>query len=73
MTDPQLPINGMTLTTRTSISEATRVINHPVNVRDALRPPIAPAPGLGEHTDDVLAELGFNSTQIRELRTHGVI
>ncbi len=73
MTDPQLAVNGMTITTKTAVSEATRLINHPVNVRDAVRRPIGPAPDLGEHTDDVLAELGLSATQIRDLRTRGVV
>jgi len=31
------------------------------------------APGLGEQTDDVLQELGFEATQINILRTDGVV
>ena len=72
-TDPQLAINGMTLSTKTSVSDATRVINHPVNVRDAGRRPILPAPDLGEHTDGVLTELGFDAMQIGDLRIQGVV
>jgi len=49
------------------------VINHPVNVRGAARQPIRPAPDLGEHTDQVLAELGISDDEIRKLRTDGVI
>jgi formyl-CoA transferase len=73
VTDPQLPLNGMTLTTRTSVSDETRLINHPVNVDGAERAPVGPAPGLGEHTDEVLTELGFGTTEIRELRAQGAI
>ena len=32
-----------------------------------------PAPRLGEHTDEVLAECGFDAAQISDLRTAGVI
>ena len=31
------------------------------------------APGLGEHTDEVLAELGYQTAEIAELRTAGAI
>jgi crotonobetainyl-CoA:carnitine CoA-transferase CaiB-like acyl-CoA transferase len=31
------------------------------------------APSLGEHTDEVLAELGFTTDEVREFRTQGVI
>jgi crotonobetainyl-CoA:carnitine CoA-transferase CaiB-like acyl-CoA transferase len=32
-----------------------------------------PPPLLGEHTDQILAELGIDDTRIRELRDSGVI
>ncbi len=32
-----------------------------------------PAPSLGQHTDEVLGELGMQSAEIAELRAHGVI
>ncbi len=73
VTDPQLPLNGMTIAAKTTVSDATPVINHPVNVRGAGRQPIGPAPDLGEHTDAVLAELGIGSADIHQLRIDGVI
>jgi crotonobetainyl-CoA:carnitine CoA-transferase CaiB-like acyl-CoA transferase len=73
LTDTQLPVNGITVTTKTAVSDATPLINHPVNVRDAARRPISPAPDLGEHTDEVLGELGIGAADIRELRSDGVI
>ncbi len=32
-----------------------------------------PAPGLGEHNDELLAELGFDATTVRELAQSGVL
>jgi crotonobetainyl-CoA:carnitine CoA-transferase CaiB-like acyl-CoA transferase len=36
-------------------------------------PPARPAPGLGEHTDALLDELGYDAARIRALRDAGVI
>jgi formyl-CoA transferase len=42
-----------------------------------LRPPgsaaLAPAPGLGEHTDEVLRAAGFSEAEVAALRTDGVV
>jgi CoA:oxalate CoA-transferase len=32
-----------------------------------------PAPALGQHTDEVLMELGFSEVQCREFRNGGVV
>jgi crotonobetainyl-CoA:carnitine CoA-transferase CaiB-like acyl-CoA transferase len=32
-----------------------------------------PVPALGEHTDDVLVELGYDAQEIHALRTAGAI
>jgi len=46
-------------------------------LRSALEPvgevPLAPVPGLGEHTDAVLAEFGYDATDIRNLRDAGTV
>jgi formyl-CoA transferase len=38
-------------------------------------PPVLhrPPPALGEHTDEVLAELGLNAVQVAGLRQRGVV
>jgi crotonobetainyl-CoA:carnitine CoA-transferase CaiB-like acyl-CoA transferase len=35
--------------------------------------PMGPVPGLGEHTDALLAELGLSSNEIGRLREQGVV
>ncbi len=35
--------------------------------------PARRAPGLGEHTDEILAELGFDAGRIAGLRANGAI
>ena len=46
-------------------------------LRSAVEPvgevPLAPVPSLGEHTEAVLAEIGLNAEEIRQLRDLGVI
>jgi crotonobetainyl-CoA:carnitine CoA-transferase CaiB-like acyl-CoA transferase len=42
-------------------------------VRSADTPPSRPAPALGEHTDALLTELGYDAQRLQKLRTSGVI
>jgi crotonobetainyl-CoA:carnitine CoA-transferase CaiB-like acyl-CoA transferase len=42
-------------------------------VRSAQAPPSRPAPALGEHTDALLSELGYDAERLRKLRACGVI
>jgi crotonobetainyl-CoA:carnitine CoA-transferase CaiB-like acyl-CoA transferase len=42
-------------------------------VRSAQTPPARPAPALGEHTDAVLTELGYDARRLQSLRASGVI
>jgi len=48
-----------------------RVINDPVNVEGVARVGVLKAPDIGEHTDDVLAELGFDQDAIAALKQAG--
>jgi crotonobetainyl-CoA:carnitine CoA-transferase CaiB-like acyl-CoA transferase len=42
-------------------------------VRSGECPPSHPAPGLGEHTDALLTELGYDARRLKKLRASGVI
>ena len=42
-------------------------------VRTGEKPPSRPAPALGEHTDALLTELGYDAQRLRKLRSSGVI
>jgi crotonobetainyl-CoA:carnitine CoA-transferase CaiB-like acyl-CoA transferase len=46
---------------------------HPVDMSDTATPFQRPPPLLGEHTDDILAELGYQTAQIAQLRAQGVV
>ena len=36
-------------------------------------PPMGPVPGLGEHTEKILAEVGIDETQLADLRVQGAV
>ncbi|HSI00006.1 MAG TPA: CoA transferase [Reyranella sp.] len=51
-----------------------KVVGQPINLSDAPQPQeLGPTPDLGEHTDQVLADLGYDRKAIEGLRTGGVI
>jgi len=52
---------------------AIRTVASPLRLQD--NPPVLlrPPPALGEHTDEVLAELGFDAQRIAALRSSGIV
>ena len=73
--DPQVrhfgiarPVDHPTLGTFRLVGQAINLTRTPQP--DRIR---APAPELGEHTDEILAELGYDTQAIADLRDHGVI
>ena len=49
------------------------IINDPVNVQGVARVGATKAPDIGEHSDEVLTEMGFDAEAISSLRDKGVI
>jgi crotonobetainyl-CoA:carnitine CoA-transferase CaiB-like acyl-CoA transferase len=69
MADPQLVHRGM-------VAEIEGRVVGPgplVRMSGGGPGPMAPAPSLGEHTDEVLASAGFTSTEVAGLRERGVV
>ncbi|MBI3953510.1 MAG: CoA transferase, partial [Chloroflexi bacterium] len=67
-TDPQVLHNGMVVEITDPALGPTRQLATPVHFFGTPGGPTGPAPRLGQHTDQVLAELGFTPGEIAALR-----
>lgn len=70
--DPQIHSNGMVVDPADEFG-LSKVIRDPINVDGVGRRPPGRSPELGEHTDEVLAELGLSEAEISAFREQGVI
>ncbi|MFF3001132.1 CoA transferase, partial [Streptomyces sp. NPDC057950] len=70
--DPQLRANDIVVPLE-GVEGLTETISSPVNLRGVPKTPAKRAPGLGEHNDEILGELGFGPAEVAELRTQGAI
>ena len=50
-----------------------RVVGNPIRLDGSRGDPRLPPPSLGEHTREILADLGFDGAQIASLRNEGVV
>ena len=73
VTDPQTKASEMLVPTpRADIPDLTTVAL-PVRFGEARPAPRRPPPRVGEHTIDLLGELGFGALEMGELRAQGVV
>jgi crotonobetainyl-CoA:carnitine CoA-transferase CaiB-like acyl-CoA transferase len=70
--DPQLRANDIVVPLQGD-DELKFTISSPINVRGIAKVPATRAPRLGEHNDEVLAELGFSTDEIDAFRVEGTI
>ena len=70
--DPQLVANAILREPDEPIG-TDYIINHPVNVEVSKRAPVKRAPDVGEHSEEVLTELGYQEHEITRFRKAGVI
>ena len=68
---PQLSARDRWRTVQTPAGPIRAILPPPII--DGYEQPMGPVPGLGEHTDAVLAELGLSGNEIGRLRERGVV
>ncbi len=71
--DPQLVANDIVVSLDGAGGGLTSTISSPIRVHGVEKVPARRAPDLGEHTDEILEELGFEKSAIEGLRTSGAI
>jgi crotonobetainyl-CoA:carnitine CoA-transferase CaiB-like acyl-CoA transferase len=72
LADPQLRHRGMIAERETPAGPRMR-LGCPVNLSDAPREALHPATRVGEHTDEVLREIGLDAAAIAHLRADAVV
>jgi formyl-CoA transferase len=70
--DPQLAANGIVVRLE-GAGKLTQTISNPITVHGVDKVPARRGPGLGEHTEEILAELGFDAASVEGLRESGAI
>ncbi len=71
--DPQLRVNDIVVPLEGAGDKMTSTISSPLQVHGVTKVAAKRAPGIGEHNDEVLQELGFTSDDIAGLRASGAV
>lgn len=71
--DEQVRHLGVTTTLDTAYGKPMHYINQPVTLARTPSQVVAPAPGWGEHTDEVLSEAGYSPAEIQRLHEEAVV
>jgi formyl-CoA transferase len=71
--DPQLQENDIVVPLEGAGGNLTSTISSPIRIHGVTKVPARRGPGLGEHNEEVLKELGFDATEIDGLRLSGAI
>jgi crotonobetainyl-CoA:carnitine CoA-transferase CaiB-like acyl-CoA transferase len=71
--DPQLRANDIVVPLEGVGGKLTSTISSPIQVRGVAKVPAKRAPALGEHSEQVLKQLGFKATEIDNLRARGAV
>jgi crotonobetainyl-CoA:carnitine CoA-transferase CaiB-like acyl-CoA transferase len=73
MVDPQVLHNGMMLELAHPRHGAVHTVSNPVHLEATPAAPHGYPPGLGQHTDAILSELGYAAEAIAALRGDGTV
>src|SRR5262245_40320174 len=71
--DPQLRVNDIVVPLEGAGGKLTSTISSPIQVHGVAKVSARRAPNLGEHTDEILKELGFDAKAIEGLRASGAV
>jgi len=71
--DPQLRMNEIVVPLEGAGGKLTSTISSPIQVHGVTKVAAKRAPSLGEHNEEVLAQLGFDASQIDALRASGAV
>ena len=69
--DPQLRSNDIVVPLEGAGGKLTSTISSPIQVHGVSKVPARRAPALGEHTEEVLKQLGFSASEIEGLHASG--
>jgi len=68
-----LVANGMIETPSDATMRMKNLIKHPLNIEGLPRAPHRRAPNLGEHTQEILEEIGYSQEEIARLQKKGAV
>src|SRR6201996_6242484 len=71
--DPQLRANDIIVPLEGAGGKLTSTISSPLQVHGVAKVPAKRAPMIGEHSEEILRQLGFSATEIDGLRASGAI
>jgi crotonobetainyl-CoA:carnitine CoA-transferase CaiB-like acyl-CoA transferase len=71
--DPQLRLNDIVVPLEGAGENLKMTVSSPIQVHGVAKVPAKRANKIGEHNEEVLAELGFGAAEIDRLRTSGVV
>ena len=71
--DPQLRENDIIVPLEGAGGKLTSTISSPIQMHGVSKVPAKRAPDIGEHSDEILEELGFAADQIDSFRANGTV
>jgi len=71
--DPQLRANDIIVPLEGAGGKLTSTISSPIQLHGVAKIPARRAPNLGEHTEEILRDLGFDADSIEGLRASGAV
>jgi len=71
--DPQLLANDIVVPIEGAGGHITSTVSSPMQVHGVTKVPARRAPEIGEHSDEILAELGFDAPAAERLRASGAV